>query len=399
MKELVHRVYLIPGMFGFGRLAGYDYFGHLEREIRARYIEAGVRVVVSVVPTPPTASIRRRAEVVAREIGKTAGHADSGPIHLIGHSTGGLDARVIMSPTVNLGQTDVSLDWRSRVETVLTINTPHRGTPLASFFTTVAGTRLLYVLSLVTVTTLSVGRPPLALLSSFISAVGALDEALGIDIRLLDRATDVALRFIGEQGRAEVSEYLDGIRNDLGGILQISPETMDLFNTLAEDAPGVRYGSVVSASPPPAPLRFARSARSAMSAFSITAYSTLYGVTSRPSSRYPYPRFDQKTERMLIDGIGRPVDDSFCDGVVPTRSMVWGELLWCGKGDHLDVVGHFRDEDGQALHIDWLTSGASYGRYRFRAMVDALANAMLKSVRPAEMTSPGNLVTPSPNKV
>lgn len=394
MKESVHRVYLIPGMFGFGRLAGYDYFGHLEREIRARFVEAGVKVVVSVVPTPPTASIRRRAEVVAREIAKTCGLADSGPIHLIGHSTGGLDARVLMSPKVNLSATDVSLDWRSRVESVLTINTPHRGTPLASFFTTVAGTRLLYVLSLVTVTTLSVGRPPLALLSSFISAVGALDEALGIDIRLLDRATDVALRFIGDRGREEVSQYLDGIRNDLGGILQIAPENMDLFNAMAENAPGVRYGSIATAAPPPGPMRFARSARSPMSAFSITAYSTLYGVTSRSSQRYPYPRFDAATERMLTDGIGRPVDDSFCDGVVPTRSMVWGELLWCGKGDHLDVVGHFRDEDGQALHVDWLTSGASFGRYRFRAMVDALSRALLANALPTEKTSAGSTRTP-----
>lgn len=391
MPDTVHRIYFIPGMFGFGRLAGYDYFAHLERELRARFVEAGVKVVVAVIPTPPTASIRRRAEVVAKEIARTTAPGDAGPIHLVGHSTGGLDARLLMAPSLRFENTDISLSWRSRVQTVVTLNTPHRGTPLASFFTTVAGTRLLYVLSLVTVTTLSVGRPPLALLSAVLSAVGAIDEALGTDIKLVDRVTDLALRFVGDRGREEISEYLDGIRRDLGGIFQITPENMDLFNATVADAEHVSYASVVSAAPPPAPLRFARNARSPISAFSASAYATLYGVTSRPSERYASPRFDSKTERMLADGVGRTVEESFCDGVVPTRSMVWGELLWCGKGDHLDVVGHFRDEQDQNLHVDWLTSGASFGRYRFRAMVDAIAAKLLRHAAPTEKTSAGGI--------
>lgn len=391
MPDTVHRIYFIPGMFGFGRLAGYDYFAHLERELRARFVEAGVKVVVAVIPTPPTASIRRRAEVVAKEIARTTAPGDAGPIHLVGHSTGGLDARLLMAPSLRFENTDISLSWRSRVQTVVTLNTPHRGTPLASFFTTVAGTRLLYVLSLVTVTTLSVGRPPLALLSAVLSAVGAIDEALGTDIKLVDRVTDLALRFVGDRGREEISEYLDGIRRDLGGIFQITPENMDLFNATVADAEHVSYASVVSAAPPPAPLRFARNARSPISAFSASAYATLYGVTSRPSERYASPRFDPKTERMLADGVGRTVEESFCDGVVPTRSMVWGELLWCGKGDHLDVVGHFRDEQDQNLHVDWLTSGASFGRYRFRAMVDAIAAKLLRHAAPTEKTSAGGI--------
>ena len=36
----VHSVFLIPGMFGFANLAGYDYFGHVRSAIERRYGQA-----------------------------------------------------------------------------------------------------------------------------------------------------------------------------------------------------------------------------------------------------------------------------------------------------------------------------------------------------------------------
>lgn len=388
-----HRVYFIPGMFGFGRLAGYEYFGHLQAALDARFRELGVPLVMEVVQTPPTASIRRRAEVVAEAIARGAGGATAGPIHLIGHSSGGLDARLVLAPSVRLDVPEASLAWRARVRSVLTINTPHHGTPLAAFFTTVSGTRLLTLLSLLTVTTLGIGAPGLSALSSLVAAIGAFDDVLGIDLRLLDRATDVVLRFIGDRGRDEVAHWLDGIRHDQGGILQITPEAMDVFNAVTANAPGVRYGCIATASPPPTPARLVRHARSPFNAFTATAYSTIYGVTSRVIGRYGYPAPDAASDALLTATLGTEVDDSWCDGVVPTRSMLWGDLLWAGKGDHLDVVGHFRDDETPAVHVDWLTSGASFGRYRFRGVVDALASALLGEAV-GTPTSPGDHVSP-----
>ena len=46
-------------------------------------------------------SVRRRAAKLARVVAATAGD-DGGPIHLVGHSTGGLDARLIASPGAHL---------------------------------------------------------------------------------------------------------------------------------------------------------------------------------------------------------------------------------------------------------------------------------------------------------
>ncbi len=368
-----HRVYLIPGMFGFGRLAGYDYFVHLRRAIATRFRDAGVPVIVEAIPVQPTASIRRRAIRVATVIDATSGA--SGPIHLLGHSTGGLDARLLLSPTTQLaGLPPEKLAWRDRVRSLVSVNTPHHGTPLAAFFATVSGTRLLYAISLLTVTTLSVGRPGLAALAKLVAALGTIDEVVGVNVKLLDEATGLALRFVGERGQGEVREWLTGIREDQGGIIQLMPEAMDLFNAATEDSSDVRYACVATSSPPPGPVRFVTSVRSPYSALSATVYSTLYGITSRQPSRYPYPEPAPATEQRLSAAIGRTTTPSMNDGVVPLRSMLWGDLLWAGRADHLDVVGHFA---GTGDHVDWLSSGAHFDDASFQSMADRVVELLL----------------------
>ena len=371
-----HHLFFVPGMFGFGELAGYDYFGHVERVLATRCERAGVEHRMNVIQAPPTASLRRRAGHVARQIAASV-RDDGSYVHIIGHSTGGLDARLVASPSVHLDMPDEELAWRARLRSVVTMNTPHYGTPLAHFFTTVSGTRLLYALSLLTVTTLKVGGLPLTVLSTLVAAAGRVDEALGMDIHLLDHTTDLALRFVGDKGQAEVRSWLEGIREDQGGIVQITPEGMDLFNAAAENAPGVRYGSVVTASPAPRAMRLAASLRSPFQALSATIYSTLYAVTSIPHSHYPYATADADTLVRLKQGLGYMVNDRSNDGIVPTLSMLWGELLWCGSGDHLDVVGHFSDDIRPRIHTDWLACGTHFGRDRFHAMVDSIARFLL----------------------
>ena len=71
-----------------------------------------------------------------------------------------------------------------------TINTPHFGTPLASFFATVSGQRLLYALTALTVIGLKLGAPPLALTSSLVAAFGQLDSTFGLELRIMDGLTD-----------------------------------------------------------------------------------------------------------------------------------------------------------------------------------------------------------------
>jgi triacylglycerol lipase len=372
-----HRVYFVPGLFGFAKLAGYDYFTHMRRGLEARYAAAGVAVVCEDVPAPPTSSLRYRSRVLAGTVARTAG-AD-GPIHLVGHSTGGLDARLVLSPSANLGLDEPLFAWRSRVATAISLNAPHYGTPVASYFATVSGTRVLYALSLFTVLSLTLGEPSLAIFSRLLAGLGGIDTVFGGDLKLISRMTDSVLRFVDKDGREEISDFLGKVRVDQGAIVQIMPEAMDLFNAATENRPNVRYGCVATAAPPPRSLRIARRVRSPYTAFTAAMFSTLYQFAGQRPRVYPYAKPRPRELELLRAGIEHDIDDGISDGIVPTLSMLWGELLWAGEADHLDVLGHFHDEQKDSGHTDWITSGSRFGAQRFGALLDAIVEYQLRS--------------------
>ncbi|MET0343747.1 MAG: hypothetical protein ABW252_22225 [Polyangiales bacterium] len=375
----MHHVYLIPGLFGFGKLAGYDYFEHVERALEARFEAAGERLRCTVVSAPPTASIPYRASMLAQEVGRSPPEPGA-RVHLIGHSTGGLDARILLAPSVRLPLPPGALAWTRQVRSVVSVNTPHFGTPLAAYFTTVAGTRVLYLLSLLTVASLSVGRLPLSLFSAVIGAINNLDDRFGVQIRVLDELTAQVLRFVGDQARGQISDYLKHVKDDQGGIVQLMPEVMELFNATVVDHPGVRYGCIATAAPAPGPRRALSMVTSPIGALHLAVYTLVYGFASRAAARYPYAEPDPWQREKLEVAFAEGLRSRNVDGIVPTLSMLWGELVWCGVADHLDIVGHFGDFDEQPRrHVDWLRSGAGFGTRDFDAMTDALAAFLLRA--------------------
>lgn len=375
---MLHRAYFTPGIFGFGRLASYDYFAHLETALARRFRDAGEQLESFVVDVPPTASLRRRAatlfDLVARSCESEVD--TSGPIHLVGHSTGGLDARLAASPGARLPVVEPR-PWLPRLRSVTTLNAPHFGTPLASFFATVNGQRVLYAMSALTVIGLTLGAPPLAAASTLAVAIGRLDRLMGL--RLLDRTTKSMLGVLDEARSGEVREFLHDIEQDQGAVLQLTPEAMDLFQAGVEDRHGVRYQCVATTAPAPTTIHWLRSLRRPWSAVSSSVFATLYELTAlSDEKKYPCAAAvtDPRTERALASAFGRSPGLRTNDGVVPLRSQLWGELVWTGHADHLDVLGHF---DAPASgHVDWLTSGSGFDMRRFDAMVDAIADGMLR---------------------
>ena len=370
-----HHVYFVPGLFGFGRLAGYDYFTHMRRGLEARYRDAGASVTFEDVPSPPTSSLRERARVLATTVSRTV--SQQGVIHLIGHSTGGLDSRLVVAPNTNLHLHSELMAWTPRVRSVVTLNTPHYGTPLASYFATVSGTRVLYAISLLTVISLKLGEPSLAIFSRMLAGIGGIDSLLGGDLKLFRSLTGMLLRFIDKDGRGEITDFLSKVRTDQGAVIQTTPEAMDLFNAVADDNKDVRYGCIATAGPRPRTMRFAWRIRSPYAAFTAALYTTWYQFAGQRHKQYYYAQPTEREQLALQVGIGHEVTDTDSDGIVPTLSMLWGKLLWAGEADHLDVLGHFYDRLRPTDHTDWLTSGAGFDRRGFSEVLDRIATFQL----------------------
>jgi hypothetical protein len=117
--------------------------------------------------------------------------------------------------------------------------------------------------------------------------------------------------------------------------------------------------------------------RSPWAMVSSVLFHLLYRVTAVGDERYPCAPPGGGAE-ILRAMLGEVPPASANDGVVPLTSQLWGEAVWVGKGDHLDVVGHFPGPGG---HNDWLASGARFGLARFETLVDRVFDGMLEGER------------------
>lgn len=114
-------IVLLHGMGGFGKLEvgaiEVTYFKGVVEDLTKN----GEAVYVTI--APPYATSEVRAEAIAKQIDRILGRTGKAKVNLIGHSQGGLDARVIASPN--------GLGYGDRVASVTTIATPHRGSKVA----------------------------------------------------------------------------------------------------------------------------------------------------------------------------------------------------------------------------------------------------------------------------
>jgi triacylglycerol lipase len=388
MGAMRHHVYLSPGMFGFGCLGSYNYFAHVERELAVRFAAAGVELAAHVIEDLPTASIRRRATRLAEIVSQTSG---GGLIHLLGHSTGGLDARLAASPATRSIPATI-LDWIPRLRSVTTMNAPHFGTPLASFFATSRGQHALAALSVLTFAGLSLGAQPLAAASVILGVLRGSDMRLPFKLRILDRSVESIVGLVDDARSPAVRTFLSAIEDDQGAMLQLSPESMDLVVAGFEDRPGVAYQSTASMAPSPRPRRWLETFGHPWRTVSLSLFFGLHRISSAQDARYPCaamrdtaPWSGESNEALLTRALSASPPLGANDGVVPIRSQLWGTLVWAGLGDHLDVLGHYRDDRDPSIvpperrHRDWLTSGSDFGHVEFTALMDAIATGMLNA--------------------
>ena len=374
MSSPLHHVYLIPGFFGFANLGDLQYFAHVCQVLAAAVEARGWRAALHIVPSRPTASLRWRAARLAEAITETAGPDD--PVHLIGHSSGGLDARLLLAPGVELPTSVDVLAAARRVRSVVAVATPHQGTPLASLFASVSGHRLLWLLSLASVYVLQYGRLPLTAALRLLRILLRLRRGVWPSETVLDQLFQQLLGDLSADRAAALEGFLSDVGRDQALLTQITPEAAELLSATLHHPRRVRAGSVVVRS---WPLRLGTFAEVGLDAYGQTMhaiYRWLHTTTASATRGLAEPA-DERQQAALLLAYGEQPPVRANDGVVPTRSQVWGEVVAAVWADHLDVIGHFDHRDHTPPHFDWFPSGSHFDRWQFDALWGRVADFLV----------------------
>ena len=278
-------IVLAHGFFGFEEFAGVDfatYFYGVKEHLATR----GETLVFTPAVDPFNDSTYRGAQLVQRieEILATTGHAK---VNIVGHSQGGLDARVVAHDRPDL------------VASVVTVATPHQGTPIADI-----------VLELV--------ADPNA--QGFIDWLVKMAAAPLYDQAGKETALSKPMHLFSEPGIAAFNEKY----TDRAGVLYFSLTGRTDWHLGTADCK--------ANDPPPFVSQFALETDPVDPALSLT-------------------------EAMLDGGFGNPYPN---DGLVRVQDAKWGTFLGCVPADHLDQIGHlFGDGPGlgnQWKHLDFYAS-------------------------------------------
>ncbi len=375
----MHHVFLIPGFFGFDSLGDVRYFRAVRETLERHFREAGAAVTVSGVSTYPTGSLRRRASRLLEVIEESGALDTADHIHLVGHSTGGIDARLCASTMRGLGHDEARRRLIGKLRTVVGIAAPHYGTPIANFFSTLYGKKLLYFITLLVFLGLK-GLP--------VSALGGIGGLLGLGFRAYDllglnetilrQMTNQLLRGFSPERDREVRAFLDSVLTDVSLMVQLTPEAMDVLHGAIEPLPGIREVSYATVSPPPM-LALKRSRwKDLLIPIESVLYSTLYTLASSPEPGLLYHPPVAARDVVTGDPLAFAIDETSCDGVVPSLSMIHGEFRGFVLADHLDVVGHYlRGDSERGDGADWFLSGAHFDRARFERLWDDVTTVLL----------------------
>lgn len=344
-------VLFIPGFFGFGSFgeAGrpfIEYFANVEAAL-SDALPAPVRFVVH--EPPPTGALDERVRSLNATFAKTEGR-----VHLIGHSTGGLDARLFANARYNAAPP-------ARLGAVVTISAPFFGTPLAR--------RLLLGADL--------AMPGLWFASILASRrrlqlaghAGAIFNALkGL---LLQKTTPTdqliaALADVDDATARQIKRFLHDVSRDHPLVADILPESMAALHREIAAADYPRIRSFVTVAPKPG-----WGPRDALAFATAPVQRLLYDATYALCAARP-PALSRLPAGPWIGAPRLPIEGESSDGIVPAWSQTLsGSAEGIVVGDHLDVIGHY-----ETAGATFLRSGSAFDDARFRALWSRVAAAL-----------------------
>lgn len=374
---------LVPGFFGFVNFGRLVYFAHVREFLAHEFERRGLDITIHRARTHPVASLRERAADLRDFIASLP----PGCVHLVGHSSGGLDARLMMSPSVDLGSREVE-PHAARVCGVTTICTPHRGSPLSNHLVGMIGAPLLRTFSILTVLMLREGRLParlsLRVARALIGERLLPDTPVSVVLESLEQEAAQALErdTAGPHDRPTIEAFMHQVRATPHLITQLMPETLDLFTALVHDRPGVDYSCVIARSPAPDLTSQWRTKSRPYEQATHFFYQWLYRRTAEFSTEFSVPYTAEQREVMRAAWGEVPnIQDN--DGLVPTASQVHGRILHAATADHLDVIGHLYDPEHVGQHHDLIASGSGFGRQKFEALWRDVAAAICEGLEQA----------------
>jgi pimeloyl-ACP methyl ester carboxylesterase len=363
MADAKLNVLLIPGFFGFGRLGDISYFAGVATLLESALSARGLQATVVEVATPPTASIRQRAARVLEALALVA--ENPGDIHLIGHSTGGLDARLAIAQTAAL-PTKVQFSQYERLRSVVSISCPHYGTNVSTYFTRPLGRALFRMAARYLAFMLERGRLPLKVILRLGYALVRLWDPWRKQRGTFDQLYERLLNDLSDERRLELTQFLRQIADEEALLFQLTPAGCDLLNACTLDPP-LAYASVVTCAAKP---RFRTWLRTISNLYAQIMY-PLYWMLHRLSREKGDELRAQLAESQLtaLDAkLERPAHGDDSDGIVPVLSQVWGRVLHVARGDHLDVVGQYGARGHDNWGGDWLPSASGFDAAAFEAL-------------------------------
>lgn len=364
MSKARHRVYLVPGFFGFAYIGEFKYFAHVRDVLEPELAAHGLEVEVHYVRTRPTASIRRRAQRLYETVAETSRDGDL--VHLVGHSSGGLDARLLASPGVDLGSGIDAEPIARRIRSIVALATPHRGTPLAQFFVEVTGRRLLVLFSIISLHVIRRGRLPLRMALRLAELVRSLDRNEAHERNMIDQLFEQVLSEFSPDRQQALADFFEDVSGDQGLMVQLAPSGAELLDATLTSRPGAREGSVVLRAKPPALGGMIAAGFDGYAQAMHTAYWWLHGRVGSVDASIPHEIAPEHAAAIRSE-IGEPPATAN-DGIVPVWSQTWGTVIHAAWADHLDAIGHFEDPAHEPPHYDWITSGTGFDRPRFERL-------------------------------
>ena len=351
-------VLFVPGFFGFGS------FGHPDRpliEYFARVEDAMLRAHMrplrfAVHEPPPAGSLAERVRSLYSRASELM-QAGAARLHLVGHSTGGLDARLLAHPRYTALPERAELI--GRIASVITVSAPIHGTPLARSLgdvAWVAAPALWFGSILATRGRLRLAGQAAALLNLLKRA--ALQQTTPTD-QVIAQLADV-----DDDTAHQIRRFLADVAADHRLVRDLTPEAMGELNHSLQGLDVVRPISFVSVSPPAgfSPLTF----------LFRPLHRLLYDVTYRLAAGQPPP--DARVpEGPWIGERHIALLPSSSDGIVPAWSQTLeGHAQGVVLGDHLDVIGHY-----EAAGATFLRSGSNFDDARFRALWERVGRCIL----------------------